>query len=138
MFIYLATPSHTALSAVLLHNLVFLATLSPPYRDMIAEIFEPGLNEVFPDLDNDDDFPDATISLRQTPDGSEFWLVGQQGEIKKVDADDLDNISTVVDISNNGVFYVAYEEARPWFQFVGRTYVNPPKKCCPRFFDEVG
>ena len=69
---------------------------------------------MFPGLDNEVDFPTATISLRQTPDGSEFWLVGQQGEIKSVPSNDLDSISTVVDISNNGVFYVAGEEVRPW------------------------
>lgn len=67
---------------------------------------------MFPDLSNEDDFPGKTISMRQTPDGSEFWLMGQLGEIKKVDADDLGDIVTVVDISANGVFYEAYEEAR--------------------------
>ena len=70
---------------------------------------------MFPGLDNEVDFPTATISLRQTPDGSEFWLVGQQGEIKKVPSNQLDSISTVVDISTNGVFYVAFEEVRQWF-----------------------
>eukprot|EP00904_Undaria_pinnatifida_P003872 jgi/Undpi1/13486/HiC_scaffold_8.g03145.m1 len=81
---------------------------SYPYTE--PEIFEPGLNEVFPDLDSDDDFPDATISLRQSPDGTMYWLMGQQGEVKKVYADNLDKIEDVVDIADNGVFYVAYEE----------------------------
>lgn len=67
---------------------------------------------MFPDLSSANDFPAKTISMRQTPDGSEFWLMGQQGEIKKVDSDELDKIETVVDISENGVFYEAYEEAR--------------------------
>lgn len=47
-------------------------------------MFEPGLNKVFPDLDNENDFPTATISMHQSPDGSMFWLMGQLGEIRKV------------------------------------------------------
>lgn len=49
-----------------------------------AEIFEPGLNKVFPDLSVDDDFPAKTISMHQSPDSSMYWLAGQLGAIKKV------------------------------------------------------
>lgn len=40
--------------------------------------------KVFPDLDVKRDFPKDTISLRQTPDGKWWWLMGQRGVIKKV------------------------------------------------------
>lgn len=49
-----------------------------------AEIFDTGLTEVFPDLDNESDFPEKTLSIRQSPDGSMYWLMGQEGEVKKV------------------------------------------------------
>lgn len=49
-----------------------------------AEIFEPGLNKLFPDLDNEEDFPAQTTSMHHSPDGSMYWLGGQLGEIKKV------------------------------------------------------
>lgn len=50
-----------------------------------AEIFDPGLNELFPDI-NENRFPEQLISLRHTPDGSMFWLAGLEGQIKKVGA----------------------------------------------------
>lgn len=49
-----------------------------------AEIFDTGLTEVFPDLDNESDFPEKTLSIHQSPDGSMYWLMGQEGEVKKV------------------------------------------------------
>ena len=51
---------------------------------LVAEIFEPGLNKLFPELDNEKDFPAQTISMHHSPDGSMYWLGGQLGEIKKV------------------------------------------------------
>ncbi|CAM9182128.1 unnamed protein product, partial [Laminaria digitata] len=87
---------------------------SYPYTE--PEIFEPGLNKLFPDLDNKEDFPAQTISMHHSPDGSMYWLGGQLGEIKKVDVDDLGTISTVVDIGG-GEFYYAYEEGLLDFAF---------------------
>lgn len=49
-----------------------------------ADIFDPGLNELFPDINEDTRFPKQLVSMRQTPDGSMFWLVGLEGQIKKV------------------------------------------------------
>ncbi|CAN0254776.1 unnamed protein product, partial [Ectocarpus fasciculatus] len=74
------------------------------------EIFASGLTQVF---DSQDDFPSSTIGLHQTPDSSMYWLVGQAGEIKMVDPDDLTTMTTVVDISSglsSGELYVDYEE----------------------------
>eukprot|EP00903_Cladosiphon_okamuranus_P010392 g9830.t1 len=86
---------------------------SYPYVE--AEVFSPDINEVFPDLDPDDDFPTQTISMYQSPDASMYWLGGQAGEIKKVDADDMDSISTVLDISD--MIFLEFEEGLLDFTF---------------------
>ncbi|CAM9548065.1 unnamed protein product [Ectocarpus sp. 6 AP-2014] len=81
---------------------------SYPYTE--SDIFASGLTQVF---DSQDDFPSSTIGLYQTPDSSMYWLVGQAGEIKMVDLDDLSTMTTVVDISSglsSGELYVDYEE----------------------------
>ncbi|CAM9165509.1 unnamed protein product [Scytosiphon promiscuus] len=84
---------------------------SYPYDE--PEIFEPGLNDFFPDLD-EDDFPSQTVSLKQSPDSTMYWLVGQAGEVKTVDADNMDGAETVVDLAgallDGGDFYLEYEE----------------------------
>ncbi|CAM9199998.1 unnamed protein product [Ectocarpus sp. 12 AP-2014] len=83
---------------------------SYPYEE--PEIFEPGLNELFPDLGGGEQ-PDDTVSVRQTPDGSQWWLVGLAGEIYAVDSDDMASSSLVIDVSGSvtgGTFYVDYEE----------------------------
>ncbi|CAM9121681.1 unnamed protein product, partial [Hapterophycus canaliculatus] len=73
----------------------------------------PGLSNFFPNLD-DDDFPSQTISLKQSPDGSMYWLVGQAGEVKMVEANNMGDSETVVDLGgallDGGDFYLAYEE----------------------------
>eukprot|EP00903_Cladosiphon_okamuranus_P006181 g6078.t1 len=92
---------------------------SYPYEE--PELFEPGLNEVFPDLDHEDDFPSTTLSMHQSPDGSMFWLAGKAGVIKKVDwhvdADEMDSISTVMDISDGEIFSSRKEEGLIDFAF---------------------
>ncbi|CAM9509059.1 unnamed protein product [Ectocarpus sp. 4 AP-2014] len=83
---------------------------SYPYEE--PEIFEPGLNELFPDLSSGDQ-PSDTVSIRQTPDGSQWWLLGIGGEIYAVDVDSMDSSSLVIDVSGSvtgGTFYVDYEE----------------------------
>ncbi|CAM9268154.1 unnamed protein product, partial [Hapterophycus canaliculatus] len=83
---------------------------SYPYEE--PEIFEPGLTEVF-DL-SDEEKPAQTISMKQSPDGSMYWLVGQAGEVKVVHATNSNTAETVVDIGgallDGGDFYMAYEE----------------------------
>ncbi|CBJ28221.1 conserved unknown protein [Ectocarpus siliculosus] len=78
-----------------------------------AEIFEPGLNEVFPDL-ADDQQPGDTVSMRQTPDGSQWWLLGISGQIYAVDSDSMDESELVIDVSgpvpSGGNFYDDFEE----------------------------
>eukprot|EP00903_Cladosiphon_okamuranus_P008203 g7898.t1 len=82
--------------------------------------FEPGLTLAFPNLD-DDDKPGQTLTLKQSPDGSMFWIVGQLGEIIKVDAGDTGATAAPVinlgphntpslDVNPTGVFWVASEE----------------------------
>ncbi|CAM9889122.1 unnamed protein product, partial [Ectocarpus sp. 4 AP-2014] len=81
---------------------------SYPYNE--SDIFASGLTQVF---DSQDDFPLSTIGLYQTPDSSMYWLVGQAGEIKMVELDDLSLTTVVVDISSglsSGELYVDYEE----------------------------
>lgn len=39
---------------------------------------------MFPDLDEDTDFPGSPLSMHQSPDGSMYWIAGQNGVIKKV------------------------------------------------------
>ncbi|CAM9766653.1 unnamed protein product, partial [Scytosiphon promiscuus] len=72
------------------------------------DIYEGGLQDVFPDAD-DSDFPDETLAMVQTPDGSEFWMAGQGGDVKKIDATEMKTVSEVVDISE-GDFYEDFEE----------------------------
>ncbi|CAN0382047.1 unnamed protein product [Pylaiella littoralis] len=86
---------------------------SYPYTE--PEIFEPGLNEVFSLSDND--FPDQFLSMKMTPDGSQWWLLGQSGEIKSVDVDNLSESTDIVDISDLGILHVAYEEGLLDFAF---------------------
>ncbi|CAN0441744.1 unnamed protein product [Pylaiella littoralis] len=83
---------------------------SYPYTQ--PEIYETGLTEVFPDAD----FPDRTIGVHQTPDGSAYWIMGQEGEIKSVNASDSTTMTTVVDISS-GPLYSDYEEGLLDFAF---------------------
>ena len=40
--------------------------------------------KAFPDLSDEDDLPDDTIAMHMTPDGSKWWLAGQEGEIREV------------------------------------------------------
>ncbi|CAM9680684.1 unnamed protein product [Pylaiella littoralis] len=86
---------------------------SYPYTE--PEIFEPGLNEVFSLSDND--FPDQFLSMKMTPDGTQWWLLGQSGEIKSVDVDNLSESTDIVDISDLGILHVAYEEGLLDFAF---------------------
>eukprot|EP00903_Cladosiphon_okamuranus_P010019 g9501.t1 len=80
---------------------------SYPYTD---PLIVPGeLTDLFPDINGPQNFPDETISMRQTPDGSMYWIVGQEGLIKAVEANDMGDIFDVVDISD-GDLYVTYEE----------------------------
>ncbi|CBJ28225.1 glucose sorbosone dehydrogenase [Ectocarpus siliculosus] len=51
---------------------------SYPYEEAISD--PRFLNEVFPDL-GDNQQPDDTVSMRQTPDGSQWWLLGISGQI---------------------------------------------------------
>eukprot|EP00903_Cladosiphon_okamuranus_P010393 g9831.t1 len=75
---------------------------SYPYTE--AEVFEPGLNNAFPDADK----PSKMISVKATPDGSKFWLMGQDGKIVEVDAVEREGGNTIVDIGS--FVYVEYEE----------------------------
>lgn len=43
-----------------------------------------GLVKAFPNLDDDDDLPNDTIAMHMTPDGTKWWLAGQDGEIREV------------------------------------------------------
>lgn len=45
-----------------------------------------GLAKAFPGLDDgtDGDFPEELISMKMTPDGTAWWLVGQMGHIREV------------------------------------------------------
>lgn len=40
--------------------------------------------KAFPDLSDDDDLPSNTIAMHMTPDGTKWWLAGQDGEIREV------------------------------------------------------
>ncbi|CAM9894089.1 unnamed protein product [Pylaiella littoralis] len=86
---------------------------SYPYTE--PEIFEPGLNEVF-DL-SDSEYPDQFLSMKMTPDGSQWWLLGQSGEIKSVNVNSLGSSTNIVDISDLGILHVAYEEGLLDFAF---------------------
>ena len=46
-------------------------------------MFEPGLNLVFPNI-NPWDMPILIITLRLTPDASEYWIAGLHGQISRV------------------------------------------------------
>ncbi|CAM9715370.1 unnamed protein product, partial [Ectocarpus fasciculatus] len=84
---------------------------SYPYEE--PEVFEPGLNELFPELGSGEQ-PDDTVSMRQTPDGSQWWLVGIAGEIYAVESDNMDDSTLVIDVSgtviDGATFYVDFEE----------------------------
>ena len=51
---------------------------------MEAPILEPGLNEVFPNINERRNFPKQVINMKQTPDGSEWWIAGLEGKVRKV------------------------------------------------------
>eukprot|EP00752_Nemacystus_decipiens_P013406 g11871.t1 len=77
---------------------------SYPYVD---PLIVPGeLTELFPDVS---DLPNNIVSMRQSPDGDMYWIVGQEGQLKRVQADDMGEIFDVVDISD-GELHVSYEE----------------------------
>eukprot|EP00903_Cladosiphon_okamuranus_P006180 g6077.t1 len=92
---------------------------SYPYVE--PEIFEPGLIEVFPELDHKEDFPSVTMSVHQSPDGSMYWLGGRAGVIKKVDwqvdPTHMNTTSTVLDISDGDIYSVNREEGLIDFAF---------------------
>lgn len=76
-------------SSVLLSKLLYPAsdpyfpTIPPPplsRRAFADEIFEADLSEVFPDAD----LPSKAYSMKQSPDGSMYWIAGIRGVIKKV------------------------------------------------------
>lgn len=48
-----------------------------------AEALEPGLNSVFPNI-KATDIPTLAITIKQTPDASEFWIAGINGQVSKV------------------------------------------------------
>ena len=48
-------------------------------------MFNEEVTEVFPDLD-DSDQPEATLALHQSPNGTMFWMAGQEGIILRVGA----------------------------------------------------
>lgn len=45
-----------------------------------------GLVEAFPSLNDGEggDFPEELISMKMTPDGTKWWLIGQMGQIREV------------------------------------------------------
>lgn len=60
-----------------------ISLLPPPplsRRAFADEIFEADLSEVFPDAD----LPSKAYSMKQSPDGSMYWIAGIRGVIKKV------------------------------------------------------
>ncbi|CAN0318172.1 unnamed protein product, partial [Ectocarpus sp. 12 AP-2014] len=84
---------------------------SYPYEE--PEVFEPGLNELFPELSANEQ-PGDTVSMRQTPDGSQWWLLGISGQIYAVNSDTMDESELVIDVAgpvpSGGNFYVDFEE----------------------------
>eukprot|EP00903_Cladosiphon_okamuranus_P008193 g7889.t1 len=81
---------------------------SYPYTD--PPILEPGLNDVFPNIAGDD-LPGALLTVRMTPDKSEFWIGGREGKVIRVDASDRETnqFSEVIDISTTPTFWLDLE-----------------------------
>ncbi|CAM9310804.1 unnamed protein product [Pylaiella littoralis] len=88
---------------------------SYPYTQ--PEIFDSDLAEVF-DFDvGEGGYPAQLISMKTTPDGSQWWLAGQLGQIKSVDTDNLETTTDVVDLADLSYFYEAFEEGLLDFAF---------------------
>ncbi|CAN0031064.1 unnamed protein product [Scytosiphon promiscuus] len=81
---------------------------SYPYTDPIL----PGgdLTLLFPDIDAESSFPTWQLSMRQTPDGAMWWIVGQEGQIVGVNTNAMDTAFEVLDIESNADFYQSFPE----------------------------
>eukprot|EP00904_Undaria_pinnatifida_P007443 jgi/Undpi1/3829/HiC_scaffold_16.g07198.m1 len=75
-----------------------------------------GLVEAFPSLSGDD-LPRDTIAMHMTPDGSRWWLAGQDGDIKEVSADNPTSSTEILDLADLSIFYRAFEEGLLDFAF---------------------
>ena len=72
------------------HLLVYFmhVTLSPatfrvPSAGSSGGIFDADFTHLFPDLP-DSDKPETTLAMHQSPDGTMYWLAGQEGMLLKV------------------------------------------------------
>ncbi|CAN0049121.1 unnamed protein product, partial [Ectocarpus sp. 6 AP-2014] len=70
-------------------------------------------SQLLPDLGANEQ-PDDTVSMRQTPDGSQWWLLGISGQIYAVNLDSMYESELVIDVAgpvpSGGNFYGDFEE----------------------------
>ncbi|CAM9211348.1 unnamed protein product, partial [Sphacelaria rigidula] len=78
---------------------------SYPYEE--AGLFESGLTPFF---DSSVDITSRPVSMKMSPDGSVFWIVGLAGQLVEVDAGSMKSSKLVMDVSDKPEFALSKEE----------------------------